>query len=76
MGKRQKTKIWHAIANNMSTNIRLSKAQLSKIIQKTKKSKKAPLKFAVPLAEVILPELVFKETSSIIYFFSTLQTKR
>ena len=31
--KRQKTKIRHAFTNNMSTDIKLNKAQLSKIIQ-------------------------------------------
>ena len=60
---RQKTKIRNAFADNMSTDVKLSKAQLSKIIQSVifcdktsgimigNLSKKAFLDISVPLAE-------------------------
>ena len=61
---RQATKLRHAIENNMSTDIKLSKAQISKLIQSggfvgTLLSKIAgPLiKVAVPLAKIILTPL-------------------
>ena len=61
---RQATKLRHTIENNMSTDIKLSKAQISKLIQSggfvgTLLSKIAgPLiKVAVPLAKIILTPL-------------------
>ena len=61
---KQKTKLRNALNNNMSTDIKLSKAQITKIIQSggflgTLLSKLAgPLmKVAVPLAENILASL-------------------
>ena len=61
---RQKTKLRNAFNNNMSTDLKLSKAQISKIIQSggflgSLLSKLAgPLiKVAVPLAKNILPPL-------------------
>ena len=61
----QITKIRNAFANNMSTDIKLSKAQISKIIQSDgvlgemlhKLGKKALLDLAVPLAKDVLPKL-------------------
>ena len=61
---RQVTKIRNAFANNMKTDIKLGKAQLSKIIQsgkfllnlKVKLGKEALTKLAVPLAKNILPQ--------------------
>ena len=62
--KRQKTKLGNAFNNNMSTNLKLSKAQISKIIQSggflgSLLSKLAgPLiKVAVPLAKNVLAPL-------------------
>ena len=71
---RQITKIRNPFANNMSTDIRLSQAQISKIIQsggflgKTlgKLSKKVLLDFAVPKAKDVLPKLATKATSSVL----------
>ena len=66
MTTRQKTKLGNAFNNNMQTNIKLSKAQISKIIQSGEflgslLSKLAgPLmKVAVPLAKNILAPLQF-----------------
>ena len=61
----QITKIRNAFANHMSTDIKLSKAQISKIIQSDgvlgemlhKLGKKALLDLAVPLAKDVLPKL-------------------
>ena len=66
---RQKTKIRNAIAKNMSTDIKLSKAQLSKMIQSggflrnvlsNLGKKKVITDLAIPLARVNLPGLVSK----------------
>ena len=77
---RQKTKIKIAFAKNMSTNIKLIKAQLTKIIQsggslgfclgKTVGSldKKALLGLAV-LPKDVLPKLATKATSSLLHKF-------
>ena len=71
---RQKTKIRNTFANNPLTDLKLSKYQLSKKIQSVgflgnitgNLCKKAPLKFCVPLAKDILPQLATKATSSAI----------
>ena len=71
---RQTTKIRNAFANNMSTDIRLSKAQIFKIIRSggflaktlNKLGKKVLLDFAVPLAKDVQPKLATKATSSIL----------
>ena len=68
-----KTKTRNAVVNNMSKDIKLSKAQLSKIIQSDKflsnmvgkLGKAALIKFAVPLAKDILPQLTTKTTLSL-----------
>ena len=77
----QKTKIRNAFSNNMSTNINLSTAQLSKNIQSggsLSKSlgnmmgdlgKKALLELAVPLAEDVLPRLATKAISFVLAKF-------
>ena len=66
---RQKTKIRNAIAKNMSTDIKLSKAQLSKMIQSggflrnvlsNLDKKKVITDLAIPLTRVNLPGLVSK----------------
>ena len=62
----QTTKIRNAFANNMSTDIKLSKAQISKIIQSggsfgswlANLGKKALTNVAIPLARDNLPGLV------------------
>ena len=74
---RQTTKIRNAFANNMSTNIKLSKAQISKIIQSGGSSgcwlanlrKKALTNIAILLAKDNLPGLVSSLTSSAINKF-------
>ena len=74
---RQTTKIRHASTKNMLADIRLSKAQISKIIQpggflgKTlnKLSKKVLLDFYVPLAKDVLSYLATKATSSVLHKF-------
>ena len=61
MTTRQKTKLTNGFAN-MSTNIKLSKARLPKIVQSGrffgnmigKLGKEAPIKFVVPLARDVL----------------------
>ena len=70
---RQKTKLRNAFNNNMSTDIKLSKAQITKIIQSggflgSLLSKLAgPLmKVAVPLAKNILPPLGITAAASAI----------
>ena len=74
---RQTTKIRKAFANNMSTNIKLSKAQISKIIQSggsfsswlANVGKKALANVAIPLARPSLPGLARNLTSSAINIF-------
>ena len=69
---RQTTKIRNAFANNMSTDIKLSKAQISKIIQSGGSfgswlgnlGKKALTNIAIPLARDNLSGLVSNLTSS------------
>ena len=70
---RQKTKLRNAFNNNMSTDLKLSKAQIFKIIQSrvflgSLLSKLAgPLmKVAIPLAKHILPPLGITATASAI----------
>ena len=70
---RQTTKIKNAFANNMSRYIKLSKAQISKIIQSSGSfgnlGKKALTNIAIPLARDNLPGLVSHLTSSAINKF-------
>ena len=54
---RQKTKIRSAFANNIFTDIKLSKTQFCKI---TESGKKALIDLAVPLAVNIFPKLATK----------------
>ena len=61
---RQKTKLRNALNNNMSTDLKLSRAQISKIIQSggflgslSSKLADPPMKVAVPLAKNILAPL-------------------
>ena len=69
---RQTTKIRNAFANNMSADIKLSKSQISKIIQSCESfgswlpnlGKKALTNVAVPLARDDLPGLVSNLTSN------------
>ena len=70
---RQKTKLWNAFKNNVSTDIKLSKAQISKTIQLggflgSLLSKLAGLlmKVAVPLAKNILTPLGITTVASAI----------
>ena len=71
---RQTAKIRKVFANNMSTNIKLKKAQISKTIQsdrffaKTlgKPDKKVLLDLAVPLAKYVLAKSPTKVTSSVL----------
>ena len=70
---RQKTKVRNAFNNNMSTDLNLSKAQISKIIQsgeflRSLLSKLAgPLmKVAIPLAKNVLPPLGITTAASAI----------
>ena len=75
---KQATKIRNACANNMSTDIKLSKAQISKIIQSSGSfgswlgnlGKKALTNVAIPLARENLPGLVSNLTSSAINNFA------
>ena len=70
--RRQTTKIRNTFANNMSTNIKLSKSQISKIIQSSRSfgswlgnlGKKAPTNVAIPLARDNLPGLISNLTSN------------
>ena len=74
---RQTTKIRNAFANNMSTDIKLSKAQISKIIQSGGSfgswlgnlGKKALTNIAIPLARDNLPGLVSNLISNAINKF-------
>ena len=52
---RQKTKLRNAFNNNMSTDIKLSKAQISKIIQSGGFLVSLLIKFAGPLMKVAVP---------------------
>ena len=52
---RQKTKLRNAFNNNMSTDLRLSKAQISKIIQSGGFLGSSLSKLAVPLMKVAIP---------------------
>ena len=70
---RQKTKLRNAFNNNMSTNIKLSKAQISKIIQSGGilgsffiNLADPLIKAAVPLAKNILPPLRITSAASAI----------
>ena len=75
---KQTTKIRNAFANNMSTDIKLSQAQISKIIQSSGSfgfwlgslRKKALTNVAFPLARENLPGLVSNLTSSAINKFA------
>ena len=74
--KQNKKSIRNAFVNNMSTDIKLSKAQISKVVQlgvflgKTlgnmmnKLGEKVLLHFAVPLVKDVLPKLANKVTLS------------
>ena len=53
--KRQKIKIRNALNNNMSTNLKLSKAQISKIIQSGGFLESLLSKLAGPLMKVAIP---------------------
>ena len=75
--KQQTTKIRNAFANNISTNIKLSKAQITKIIQSGGSfgswlghlGKKPLPNIAIPLARDNLPGLVSNLTSNAINKF-------
>ena len=81
---RQTTKIRNAFADNMSTDIKLSKAQLSKVIQSGGSSgsclgnlrKTALTKIAIPLARDNLPGLVSNLTSDAINKFETKASRK
>ena len=72
--KRQTTKIRNTFANNMPIDIRLSKTQISKIIQSGgflgkalgKLSKRILLDLAVPLAKDFFTKLSTKAISSVL----------
>ena len=74
---RQTTKIKSAFANNMSTDVKLSKAQISKIIQSggflgpwlNKLGRKVVTDLAIPFARNKLPELVSTIASNAINKF-------
>ena len=68
---RQKKKLRNALNNNLSTNIKLSKAQITKIIQSGgfvgslfSKLTGPLMKVAVPLAKNILAPKYFRNNSS------------
>ena len=70
---RQKTKLKNAFNNNMSTDLKLSKAQISKIIQSggflgslLSKIAGPLMKIAVPLAKKVLAPLGITATASAI----------
>ena len=70
---RQKTKLKNAFDNNMSTGLKLSKAQISKIIQSggslgslLSKIAGPLMKIAVPLAKKVLAPLGITATASAI----------
>ena len=52
---RQKTKLRNAFNNNMSTDLKLSKAQISKIIQSEGYLGSLLSKLAGPLMKVVIP---------------------
>ena len=52
---RQKTKLRNALENNMSTDVKLPKAQISKIIQSGGFLGSLSCKIAVPLMKVAVP---------------------
>ena len=74
---RQTTATINIFANNMSTDMKLSKAQISKIIQSggsfgswlSNLAKEAPTNIAIPLARGNLPGLVSNLTSNAINEF-------
>ena len=74
MTTKQKAKIRNTLVNIKSTDIKINKAQLSKIIQSggflgnmiAKLGKEALMKSAVPLAKYILPQIATRATSSVI----------
>ena len=69
---REKTKVRNAFPKNVSTDITLSKAQISKIIQSGnlgKKKKKTLINVAVLLARDNLPGLVSNLASNVINKF-------
>ena len=77
LATRQTTKIRNAFANNVSTDIKLSKAQISKIIPSGGSfdswlgnlGKKLLTNIAISLRRVYLPELVSNLTSNAINKF-------
>ena len=74
---KQTTKIGNAFANNISTDLRLSKAQISKIIQSvehfgsglSKLGKRALINIAIPLGRDNLSGLVRNLTSNVVNKF-------
>ena len=73
MTTRQKTKIRNAFTNNISADIKLNKAQLSKIIQSgvflgafLSKFVEPLMKVAVPLAQNVLVPLATMASASVI----------
>ena len=74
LATRQTNKVRNDFANNMSTDIELSKAQISQIIQSggslrswlVNLGKKALIDLAIPLARGNLPRLVSNLTSNAI----------
>ena len=80
---RQTNKIGNALANNMSTDIKLSKAQISKIAQSgacfgsllCNLGEKALTNIAIPLARDNLPRLVSNLTSNAINKFEKISGK-
>ena len=52
---RQKTKLRNAFNNNLSTDLKLSKAQISKIIQSGEFLRSSLSKLAVPLMKLAIP---------------------
>ena len=81
---RQTTKIRNALANNTSTDVKLSKAQISKIFQSSGSfgswlgnlGKKALANTAIPLARDNLPGLVSNLTSNAINKFERKITEK
>ena len=70
---RQKTKLRNTFNNNMSTDLKLSKAQISKIIQSggflgslLSKLAGSLMKVAIPLAKNVLAPLVITAAASVI----------
>ena len=77
LSTRQRTKIRNVFANNMSTDIKLRKAQMSKIIQSGGSfnswlgnlGKKTLINITIPLPKDNLPRLVSNLTSNAINEF-------